>query len=312
MLKALVCAAGLLAAETAAAYPLDGYPETGIRRLLGISLAVQGVIRDVAQPPGALLPMKDVDLRLEGQTFDLPSPDPAFTGQVKGLLGGQLGGYGLAVLDVHRSGRPRYAEHRGDDKQNVGSVGKIVVRLALFQARATLPRRHRGAPGGCGGPPSSPPRLLAVRPPHRGMFDPDETLTRRPIQIGDRASLWEYVDWMRSRARTRRPGWSCREAHAAPAVRPRVSPAEAETAVSSGHAEGRPHAPLRQDLLRAVTRNGLDLDRLRQGSVFTAGGKRVVPGRETDTGRPGISCAISGAWRRAGSRPCGRAVRSSA
>ena len=82
--SALVCAAGLLLAETAAAYPLDGYPETGIRRLLGISLAVQGVIRDVAQPPGALLPMKDVDLRLEGQTLDLPSPDPAFTAQVKG------------------------------------------------------------------------------------------------------------------------------------------------------------------------------------------------------------------------------------
>ena len=44
--------------------------------------------------------------------------------------------YGLAVLDLSDPAKPRYAEHRADHKQNVGSVGKLVVALALFQALA--------------------------------------------------------------------------------------------------------------------------------------------------------------------------------
>jgi hypothetical protein len=281
MLKALVCAAGLLAAETAAAYPLDGYPETGIRRLLGISLAVQGVIRDVAQPPGALLPMKDVDLRLEGQTFDLPSPDPAFTAEVKGLLGGSLGGYGLAVLDVTDPAAPRYAEHRGDDKQNVGSVGKILVALALFQALADaypddIESRRRVL------------RTTVVTADAFSQYDhhtvrmfdpPTKTLTRRPIQIGDRASLWEYVDWMMSPSSNAAAGMVMREAMLLRQYGRAYPPAEAEIRRFLGST---PKADLTalfgRTFYEPVTRNGLDLERLRQGSVFTAGGKRVVPG----------------------------------
>ncbi|GEM_PF-4364833 len=40
------------------------------------------------------------------------------------------------ALDLSGPDRPRYAEHRGDYRQNVGSVGKLVVALALFQALA--------------------------------------------------------------------------------------------------------------------------------------------------------------------------------
>ena len=85
---ALVAAA--LCSGLAFAYPLDGYPETGIRRLEGLRLANEGVVKDVKQPPGAMLGLKDVDLRLRGQTFDLPAPDPEFTRQVNGILGGSM------------------------------------------------------------------------------------------------------------------------------------------------------------------------------------------------------------------------------
>ena len=40
----------------ALAYPLDGYQETGIRRLEGIRLANEGVVKDVKQPPGRCSP----------------------------------------------------------------------------------------------------------------------------------------------------------------------------------------------------------------------------------------------------------------
>ena len=83
-----------------------------------------------------MLGLKDVDLRLRGQTFDLPAPDPEFTRQVSGILAGSMDDYGLAVLDLTDPAKPRYAEHRGDHQQNVGSVGKLVVALALFQALA--------------------------------------------------------------------------------------------------------------------------------------------------------------------------------
>ena len=83
-----------------------------------------------------MLALKDVDLRLVGQTFDLPPPDPEFTRQVGGILTGRMDDYGVAVLDLTDPAKPRYAEHRGDYRQNVGSVGKLVVVLALFQALA--------------------------------------------------------------------------------------------------------------------------------------------------------------------------------
>ncbi len=102
-----VAALGLVLASSAAAYPLDAYPETGLRRLEGLRLANDGKVADVKQPPGALLPLKQVDLRLAGSTFDLPAPDPEFNRQLSGLLGGSLGGYGLAVLDLTDPARPR-------------------------------------------------------------------------------------------------------------------------------------------------------------------------------------------------------------
>ena len=42
------------------------------------------------------------------------------------------------MLDLSDPAKPIYAEHRGDHKQNVGSVGKLVVALAVFQALADL------------------------------------------------------------------------------------------------------------------------------------------------------------------------------
>jgi hypothetical protein len=281
MLRMLFCAAILLAAGPAAAYPLDGYPETGIRRLLGMSLAVQGVIRDVSQPPGARLGMSEVDLRLGGQTLDLPAPDPAFTAQVTGLLGGALGSYGIAVLDLTDPAAPRYAEHRADDKQNVGSVGKIVVALALFQALAdTYPddvesRRRVLRTTVVTADAFSQYDHHTVR-----MFDPPtRTLTRRTIRIGDRASLWEYVDWMMSPSSNAAAGMVMREAMLLRQYGRAYPPGEAEIGRFLATTAKRDLTALfARTFYEPVTRNGLDLERLRQGSVFTAGGKRVVPG----------------------------------
>jgi len=280
-LRVLAFVAGALTAVGAAAYPLDGYQETGIRRLEGNRLADEGVVRDVKQPPGAKLGLKDVDLRLVGQTFDLPEPDPAFTRQITAMLGGGMDSYALAVLDLSDPARPRYAEHRSTHRQNVGSVGKIVVALALFQALADIYPKDIAART----------RILKTtivtadgfsQSDHHTvrMFDPaTRTLVRRTIRIGDQASLYEYLDWMLSPSSNSAAGMVMREAMLLRRYGTAYPPAEAEI---RRFFDETPKAELtalyERTFLDPVAKNGLDAEQLRQASIFTATGKRIVPG----------------------------------
>ena len=137
ILSALAIISVLGFSATAFAYPLDGYEETGIRRVEGARLANEGLAIGGTQPPGALLTTEQVDLRLLGHpNLTLPKVNPAFTAQIEALLGESADRYGIAVLDLTDPNNPRYAEHLGDYQQNVGSVGKLLVALGLFQALA--------------------------------------------------------------------------------------------------------------------------------------------------------------------------------
>jgi len=194
-----VLAAVLLAAPvTLLAYPLDGYEDTGIRRVEGSRLATEGLALGGIQPPGALLTTEQVDLRLlDRQDLTLPPPDPEFTAEIRGLLGEHAGAYGVAVLDLTHPDRPEFAEHRGDYRQNVGSVGKLLAALGLFQALADT------------WPDDLAKRTQILRETvitaddfahsdHHTVrfFDVEKrTLTRRKILDGDQGSLWEYLDW---------------------------------------------------------------------------------------------------------------------
>jgi len=127
----------VLVPAAVSAYPLDGYEETGIRRVEGSRLATEGLALGGIQPPGALLTTEQVDLRLlDHRDLALPRPDPDFTAEVAEFLGGDAGAYGVAVVDLTDPDQPVYAEHRGDYRQNVGSVGKILG----------APLRSRSAP----------------------------------------------------------------------------------------------------------------------------------------------------------------------
>jgi hypothetical protein len=280
-LGAVALVAAALSAGPALAYPLDGYPETGIRRLEGLRLANEGIVKDVRQPPGAMLGLKDVDLRLGGQTFDLPAPDPEFTRQVNGILGGSMDAYGFAVLDLTDPAKPRYAEHRGDHRQNVGSVGKLVVALALFQALAdTYPsdvdaRKRVLTDSVVTADGFSQHDSHTVR-----IFDPKtRTLIRRPVQIGDRATLYEWVDWMLSPSSNSAAGMVMREAMLVRQYGKAYPPSEAEI---KRFFDETPKSELTalydRTFSEPVTRSGLDLTMLRQGSFFTATGKQKVPG----------------------------------
>lgn len=272
----------VLAPARLEAYPLDGYEDTGIRRVEGARLANEGLALGGIQPPGAQLTTEQVDLRLlDYQDLSLPPADPDFTAQVRALLGEQGNAYGIAVLDLTDPARPKYAEHRGDYRQNVGSVGKIVAALGLFQALADtwpddLDKRSQVLRDTV---------ITADDFAHSDhhvvrFFDVENrTLTRRKIQDGDQGSLWEYLDWTLSVSSNSAASMVMRDAMLLrhfgteyPVPEERIHVFFKET----------PHSVLtrlfQQTFWEPLTRSGLNLDQIRQGSFFTAQGKKHVAG----------------------------------
>lgn len=263
------------------AYPLDAYPETGIRRIEAARLAVFGKMRGRQQPPGALLPTSLVDLRLlDHSDLKLPEPDPEFTAHVLQLLGDKADRYGFAVLDLSDLDHPRYAEHRADFRQNVGSVGKIAVAVALFQALADIY------------PDDIEARKRVLR---ETIITADEfiqwdhhqvriwnpktgALSFRPLQKGDQGSLWEYLDWTLSISSNAAAAMVMKNAML-------LRHFGMEYPVSNDKAnrfiKGASSKQLRelyeQTFFEPLTRNGLDLQYFRQGSLFTRHGKQRIP-----------------------------------
>jgi len=263
------------------AYPLDGYEETGIRRVEGARLANEGLAIGGFQLPGALLTTDQVDLRLLDRNIALPPADPAFTSQIITLLGDDADRYGIAVLDLTDPQNPHYAEHRGDYRQNVGSVGKLLVALGLFQALADT------------WPDDLDRRKAILRDTiitaddfshsdhHKVRIFNVETreLVRRPIAVGDQGSLWEYLDWMLSVSSNSAAAMVMRDAmllrHFGQAYP--VSEERIKTFFSTTRG-GELTRLFQQTFWEPVSRNGLSLDKMRQGSFFTRQGKANVNG----------------------------------
>ena len=188
-------------AASAQAYPLDGYPATGILRLEAYRLSQQGKVRGPQQPKGALLGLDQTDIRLARRPLlELPAADPRLNAALTSFLGEEADRYGITVVDVSDPENPRYGEIRGSYRANPGSVGKLMVALAVFQALADLYPDDFAA------------RLAVLK---NSMVTADEfiltdshevpiwdtgnpAIQYRRLQIGDRANLWAYLDWMLS------------------------------------------------------------------------------------------------------------------
>ena len=263
-------------------YPLDGYPDTGILRLEGFRLAQEGKVRGIRLYSGALLNHDQIDLRLLLQKgLGTPEPDPEFTTKVQNFLGNEADRYAVAVLDLSNPKQPLYAEHRGDARANPGSVGKIIVALGVFQALADiypedLDARLRVLQNTV----VTADRFIQTDHHKVPFWTLDSKQIRyRPIQIGDQASLWTYLDWMLSASSNAAASMVMRELVLMTKYG-RQYPVSEET-LNKFFAKT-PKKELSTILFRAIqdpiTRNGLDIKQLRQGSFFTRQGKKIVPG----------------------------------
>jgi hypothetical protein len=264
------------------AYPIDGYDDTGIRRIEGVRMVEEGIIPGSKQPPGATLSTQQVDLRLlDHRDMDLPEPDPAFTKQVVGLLGGHASQYGIAVLDLSDVENPRYAEHRGDYRQNVGSVGKLVAALGLFQALAdTWPDDIEKRREILKSTVVTADEFCHWDHHKIKIFDIDnKKLTRRTMKDGDQGSLWEYLDWTLSVSSNSAASMLMRDAmllrHYGKDYP--VSDAEAQRFFKETPSKEKT-ALFQATFFEPITRNGLNIENLRQGSFLTREGKNKVNG----------------------------------
>jgi hypothetical protein len=278
----LVFLATMLLPTLTGAYPLDGYKDTGIRRVEGARLANEGVISGVKQPAGALLSTDEVDLRLLNYPdMDLPASDPAFSKQLVKMLGSSADNYGIAVLDISDPAHPVYGEHRGDYRQNTGSVGKIIVALGLFQALAdawpdNLDKRRDILKNTI-----VTADDFSVSDHHKiRVFNVEtKTLVQHTMPVGQQGSLWEYLDWTLSVSSNSAAAMTMREAMLLKQYGKSYPPTEAEIQRFFKETTAKELTELFQrTFFDPITRNGLDINKVRQGSFFTHMGKKKVNG----------------------------------
>jgi hypothetical protein len=272
----------LAVAGAAHAYPLDGGEATGIARLTAYRLRQEGELPGSRLPKGALLPGASVALRLADRPdFEIPPADPALSAKLRSLLGADAPRYGVVLLDLSDPAHPRYAEHNGGVEQNPGSVGKLMVALAWFQALAD---RY---PGDL----DARRRLLRetevvadafILSDHHTVpfWKPgDARIVHRRIAQGDRANLWTYFDWMCSSSSNAAAAMLQKHLLLQRGLGERYPVSEAEAAAFLSETPKAELGKLFADAIQTpVTRAGLDLARLRQGSFFSSVGKQRVPG----------------------------------
>jgi hypothetical protein len=263
-------------------YPLYGSEDRGILRLQQARLAHEGIIPGRQKVAGELLPVDAVDLRLlQARQLDLPQPDPGFTAAIRTLLGADADNVSLALLDLSDPVKPRYAGYRDTVPYQPGSIGKLVAAAALFQALADAWPNNLEKRLAILASTRVEANELVIGDKHEvRLWDPESRiLTRRPLQVGDSATLWNWLDWMLS-ASSNAAASVCMQQTLLLAHFGRqypVTDAEARRFFQDTPKQelGR---LLQRSLQGTLQRSGIDTTQLSQGSLYTRTGKEQIPG----------------------------------
>jgi len=262
-------------------YPIDAYNETGIRRLDYYRLAQTDEIPGKKLFEGAMLSSADVVPRLLGKSSELPPVDTELSKQLATLIPSEPDRYSIAVLDLSDQANPIYAEHNGGYRDNVGSVGKVLVALALLtKLRDVYPddieRRKEVLLN---------TQVIAdefsVRDHHKvRLWDvAAQKLEQRSLKIGDSGNLYEYLDWALSPSSNAAAAMVQREllllSHFGTDYP--VSQEMSEDFLNNTK-KARLGEIFREAMDAPLIEIGIDTEQLRQGSFFTRTGKDRIPG----------------------------------
>lgn len=273
----------LVATNISNSYPIDGYSETGISRLEYYRLSDIGEVEGKSLHDGAKRLTDEIRPRLVNQEghSKLPELNKSVSARLAPLIPEQAERYSIAVLDLSNPDAPIYAEHNGNYRSNVGSVGKILVAVALFsKLKEVYPddiEKRR--------------QILRntivtadefVKNDHHKVrfWDVEKRkLQRRALHVGDRGNLYEYLDWALS-----------------PSSNAAAAMLQRELVLLSHFGKAYPVSDeIAQSYLKETTKTelgelfldamvsplqsaGIDTNKLRQGSFFTRTGKNRIPG----------------------------------
>ncbi len=275
-------AATLLSGGPAPGYPLDGEPESGIRRLTGYALAQQQPT-GAKLATGALLGVADIRLGLldhKQLEFDAAPPDPDLSAALSQIFRNRDPSYALVVVDFSNPDQPRWGGLRPDTRQNVGSVGKVLCMLALFDTLA------RAFPD-----PADRERVLRETMVRAGdwvlgdehqvpRFDATAGVNRfARLAPSDEFRLSEWIDHAISASANGAGAVIWREAMLLSRFGTDYPLSwEASEAFFAGTPKTELSALAQSVMTRPLQLAGLNTDSLRQGSFWTGVSKRKVPG----------------------------------
>ncbi len=274
---------------TAAAYPLDGFEATGIRRLRAFQKILAGEwTGSLRLPPGGSLGADGVRLRLVGRPdLDLgpgTARDPVLQAGLEAIFAARDPSYRVALLDITHPENPRFAALRAEDGYVPGSVGKLLVMAAVFhQIRLRFPDQ-----------PEERGRFLRqtmvtadafTGTDHHRVPIVDEIRQRveyRPVQPGDRMNLWEWLDHMISPSSNSAASLVWKEAVLMDRFGTDYPPHE-----KSARSYFRTSPPAERTeravhVVRApLEAAGLRFEFLRVQTLFTRAASRIIPGRSS-------------------------------
>ena len=299
MASRFVLVAALATAQQSAAYPIDGFAETGIRRLALVRARVEGSLPGPIPVSGGLRSIDDIRLHLSGTPAgDLqgfPAPEAALQQGIERLFPDRHESYSIALLDMTPGKPMRYAAHQADREFSPGSVGKLAIAAGLFAELARLYPADIAARR----------RLLRerlvtadewiIKDEHPvPLYDPaDSSYVSRPVQIGDTFSLYEWTDHMLSASANSAGSTVWKEAMLMRAFGSDYPPTRARE--ESFYRET-PKAELQRialsvvnDPLRAA---GITAAAWQLGSFFTDTGQRIVPGTRSWATPAGMLCFL--------------------
>ena len=278
-----------------AAYPVDGYLLTGIRRLLYLQRVEADEIRGKKAIPGARKSVDDIQLYLHGtdraaDLRELPEVDPELQAELEALFPNLHDSYSLTLMEITPNKPVRYAAHREDRGYQPGSVGKLAVLTAIFCELQNLfpddfeKRREllktRMVQGGD----------FAVYDHHTvPVFDPETNRrTKRQVNQRDIFSLYEWIDHMVSVSNNGAASVVWREAILMREFgRDYLELTDQEAVDYFKKANRRELADLAVSVVHEPLRSlGITDDEWRLGTMFTRGASSIVPPKGGSTGTP--------------------------
>jgi len=279
--RVLLCLLLLSLARMSYAYPIDGYDETGIRRLDYYRLAQTDEIQGKKLFEGAMLNRADVVPRLLGQSGELPAANAEIGKQLATLIPSEPDRYSISVLDLSDPSNPIYAEHNGGYRANVGSVGKVLVALALFtKLRDVYPddiERRKDILRNT----QITADEFTIKDHHKVRFWDvgAQKIEQRSIKVGDTGNLYEYLDWALSPSSNAAAAMIQRELLLLSHFGTDYPVSEERSQDFLNNTKKTQLGEIFRDAMDApLIEVGIDTEKLRQGSFFTRTGKNRVPG----------------------------------